>query len=120
VLGEVLSAFWTISQAMLSASGAKNHCRRRGSEPASELQGFKVAFLCGIPWASGAKGVLFCVRKNLVEEGGIEHSIVQMSLGWVDLILLFIIGSRGKHPLCWQFPNDILLTTSVRQEVSGL
>jgi hypothetical protein len=30
--GEVLSAFWMIFQAMLSVSGAKNHCRRKGSE----------------------------------------------------------------------------------------
>jgi hypothetical protein len=36
--GEVLSAFWMISLAMLSTSGAKTHCRRRGSESASELQ----------------------------------------------------------------------------------
>ena len=69
MLGEVLSALWMISQAMLSASGAKNHCRRRGSEPASELQGFKVAFLCGIPWASGGKGGAF-LRAEELGRGG--------------------------------------------------
>jgi len=52
----------------------------------------KVAFLCGIPWASGAKEDAFLRAED--KEGGIEHSIVQMSFGWVDLTL-FSYSSFG-------------------------